>query len=36
MNPTCGLYRAYAARLADHRRNPPSPAWDGVSSFDEK
>jgi adenylate cyclase len=36
MNPTCGLYRAYAARLADHRRNPPPPAWDGVSSFDEK
>jgi adenylate cyclase len=36
MNPTCGLYRAYAARLAEKRRNPPPPAWDGISSFDEK
>ena len=36
MNPTCGLYRAYAARLAEKRRNPPPPGWDGVSSFDEK
>jgi adenylate cyclase len=36
MNPTCGLYRAYAARLAEKRRHPPPPGWDGVSSFDEK
>jgi adenylate cyclase len=36
MNPTCGLYRAYAAIVADKRRNPPPPQWDGVTAFDEK
>jgi adenylate cyclase len=36
MNPTCGLYRAYAAIVADRRRNPPPPEWDGVTAFDEK
>jgi adenylate cyclase len=36
MNPTCGLYRVYAARLADKRREPPPPHWDGVTVFDEK
>jgi adenylate cyclase len=36
MNPTCGLYRVYAARLAEKRRNPPPPGWDGVTAFDEK
>jgi adenylate cyclase len=36
MNPTCGLYRVYAARLADKRRDPPPPEWDGVTAFDEK
>jgi adenylate cyclase len=36
MNPTCGLYRVYAARLADKRRVPPPPDWDGVTAFDEK
>ena len=36
MNPTCGLYRVYAAILADKRRNPPPPEWDGVTAFDEK
>jgi adenylate cyclase len=36
MNPTCGLYRAYAARVAEKRRNPPPPQWDGVSAFEEK
>jgi adenylate cyclase len=36
MNPTCGLYRVYAARLADKRRDPPPPDWDGVTAFDEK
>jgi adenylate cyclase len=36
MNPTCGLYRVYAARLADKRRDPPPPGWDGVTAFDEK
>jgi adenylate cyclase len=35
-NPTCGLYRAYAARLAEMRRDPPPPQWDGVTAFDEK
>ncbi|MFL6574073.1 MAG: CHASE2 domain-containing protein [Burkholderiales bacterium] len=36
MNPTCGLYRVYAAIVADKRRNPPPPGWDGVTAFDEK
>ena len=36
MNPDCGLYQAYAERIADKRRNPPPPAWDGVTVFDEK
>jgi adenylate cyclase len=36
MNPTCGLYRVYAATVADKRRNPPPPDWDGVTAFDEK
>jgi adenylate cyclase len=36
MNPTCGLYRVYAGRLADKRRDPPPPDWDGVTVFDEK
>ena len=36
MNPTCGLYRAYVAKLADARRAPPPQHWDGVTAFDEK
>jgi adenylate cyclase len=36
MNPICGLYRVYAARLAEKRRAPPPPEWDGVTAFDEK
>ena len=36
MNPTCGLYRAYAAKLSEARRAPPPPHWDGVTVFDEK
>ena len=36
MNPACQLYRAYAERVADKRRNPPPPDWDGVTAFDEK
>ncbi|HEY1288125.1 MAG TPA: adenylate/guanylate cyclase domain-containing protein [Burkholderiales bacterium] len=36
MNPACGLYRVYAAIVADKRRNPPPPQWDGVTAFDEK
>jgi len=36
MNPGCELYRAYAERVAEKRRNPPPPGWDGVTVFDEK
>jgi adenylate cyclase len=36
MNPACELYRAYAGRVAEKRRNPPPPGWDGVTVFDEK
>jgi adenylate cyclase len=36
MNPTCGLYRVYASRVADKRRNPPPSHWDGVTAFEEK
>ena len=30
------LYRAYAQKVADRRRDPPPPGWDGVTAFDEK
>jgi hypothetical protein len=36
MNPACELYRAYSERVAEKRRNPPPPDWDGVTAFDEK
>ena len=36
MNPDCQLYRAYAERVGEKRRNPPLPGWDGVTAFDEK
>jgi adenylate cyclase len=36
MNPTCGLYRVYGARVAEKRHDPPAPQWDGVTAFDEK
>jgi adenylate cyclase len=36
MNPACELYRAYAERVAEKRRNPPPAGWDGVTVFDEK
>jgi len=36
MNPGCALYEAYAGRVAELRRNPPAPGWDGVTVFDEK
>jgi adenylate cyclase len=36
MNPGCELYRAYAERVAEKRRSPPPPGWDGVTVFDEK
>jgi adenylate cyclase len=36
MAPGCELYRAYADRVAQKRRAPPPPDWDGVTAFDEK
>jgi adenylate cyclase len=36
MSSDCGLYRAYAEKVADNRRQPPLPDWDGVTVFDEK
>ena len=36
MNPDCGLYRNFSERIAQKRRNPPPPGWDGVTAFDEK
>jgi adenylate cyclase len=36
MNPDCGLYKVYADRVAEKRRAPPPPDWDGVTAFDEK
>jgi adenylate cyclase len=36
MNPSCGLYEVYAERVAEKRRAPPPPDWDGVTAFDEK
>ncbi len=36
IDPANGLYRVYAARVADKRRDPPPPGWDGVTVFDEK
>ena len=36
MSPECGLYQVYAEKVAEMRRNPPPPDWDGVSVFDEK
>jgi adenylate cyclase len=36
MFPGRELYRAYAQKVADRRRDPPPPGWDGVTAFDEK
>ena len=36
MNPECSLYPVYAEKVAQKRRDPPPPDWDGVSVFDEK
>jgi adenylate cyclase len=36
MSPDCELYRIYAGKVADKRRNPPPQDWDGVTAFDEK
>jgi adenylate cyclase len=36
MSPECDLYQVYAARVAEKRRAPPSPHWDGVTAFEDK
>ena len=36
INPECYLYEMYAKRVAQYRKNPPGPNWDGVTTFDEK
>jgi len=36
MNPECALYQMYVEKVAQKRRDPPPPDWDGVSVFDEK
>src|SRR5437667_384829 len=36
MNPACELYQVYAGKVAEKRRQPPPPDWDGVTAFDEK
>jgi adenylate cyclase len=36
MSPDCGLYQVYAERVAQKRRQPPAPGWDGVTVYDEK
>jgi len=36
MNPACELYQVYAQKVAEKRRQPPPPDWDGVTAFDEK
>ncbi len=36
MNPGCGLYRVYADKVTEMRRNPPPADWDGVTVFEEK
>jgi adenylate cyclase len=36
MNADCGLYGVYERLVAERRRAPPPPDWDGVTAFDEK
>jgi len=36
MSPGCELYKAWAGRIAEKRRAPPPPGWDGVTAFEEK
>ena len=36
MNPECELYKTYAEFVAEHRKNPPGPGWDGVRKFETK
>jgi len=35
-SPLNTLYRQLAERIAQHRRSPPPPDWDGVHTFDSK
>jgi adenylate cyclase len=34
--PDRGLYAKFAGKIAEHRRAPPPPDWDGVTVFHEK
>jgi adenylate cyclase len=36
MDAKCGLYRMYVDKVAEKRRDPPPPDWQGVTVFDEK
>jgi adenylate cyclase len=36
MAPGAGLYETYAERIAEFRRNPPPPDWNGVTKFTTK
>jgi adenylate cyclase len=36
MNPHCELYRVYVEFIAEHRKHPPGPDWDGVRKFETK
>jgi adenylate cyclase len=36
MSPDCELYQVYAELVAEKRRAPPPPDWDGVTAFAEK
>jgi adenylate cyclase len=36
MAPERGLYRKFSEKVAELRRSPPPPDWDGVKTFDEK
>jgi adenylate cyclase len=36
MNPGCGLYKVFGEFVAEKRRQPPPPDWQGVTVFDEK
>ena len=35
-SPFGGLYRQLGERVAEARRHPPAPGWDGTNTFDSK
>jgi adenylate cyclase len=35
-NKECELYRIYAERVTQYRKDPPGPGWDGVTRFETK